>query len=258
LALSLRHSLPFFLVRGQDNALEWDVYSAASAQQTATVGTIQVLDGDESIVAAGTAMTTLGPAASYTLTSATLGATRPFSENVMAYATLTISGTAERFRRRGYIVRHAYYPSITDTDLTDEHTELSSILSALDVTSYEKYRERANTAIQRRLLSMGRRPYLIFEPSTLVEPHLALTFHYIFKDFASVIGDGKYRDLRDFYWNPVNETGVYETAWRQAASGFQYDEDESGTMAGTEEEAVPSQPVIMVTAGNPHMRRWPR
>ena len=255
MALILRHSLPFFFVRGEDNTLTFDVYSAASAQQTATVGTVQILDGAEEVVAAGTAMTSLGPPASYSLLSATLGATRAFSAGIMVYPTLTISGTAIRFKRRGYIVRHAYFPSITDVDLTDQHTELAAFLSgasstALDISSYEKYRERANVMIQNRLLSLGRRPWLLFEPSTLVEPHIALTLHLIYKDFASTIGQGEYAEMRDYYWDPVEETGVYESAWKNAAAGFTYDANESGALDASEEEAVPSTPILVTTAGN--------
>ena len=239
------HTLPRLIELGVSVSLTLDVENLAGTQQTATVGTVTIYDGDEVLVNAASA-TSLGPPAAYTLAAATTSSRQPTAQWLEKWS-LTLAGTVYVFQRRGYIVRTLWYPTIDDSDLTARHTELSnSRPSAID--SYQTYRVQAADKIQRDLLKKGRRPWLIFDNYALVDAHVALSLHFLFFDWATNFAQGRFRDLAAHY------AEVYEA--EMASISFSYDENESGTLDETDK--VSAGGPIVFTAGNPAGARWYR
>jgi len=251
MSLMTPHELPYFVEVGVDTSIAFDVYSDAqgsSTQQTATVGTVALWDGDEAVQAAAAA-TSLGPPATYTvLGSLTTG--RAVSDRGLAVWTLTLSGTARPFHRALYYVRRAWHPGLKDEHLYDRHSELEGLLAEMDdVSSYEKWRTSAANYIQRDLLKKGRRPHLIFDGWGLHDAHLALTLHFIFRDWGTEFGQGNNyksmaKDYRDEY--------IHE--WSRVE--FRYDDDDTGTITDGKMEA--GSPAIMLTQGRPRGRLYRR
>jgi len=241
-----RYQGPFELVRGVATAITFDVYNDAGTQQTASAATVTITAGDETIVDAAAA-TGLGPPLTYTVTAAAT-TDRAVAEDWLAVASTTISGSPHTFSRRISLVRRVFQATITDTDLTDLHTELADFLAgasttALDISSYSKYRVAAEERIRRDLRRKGRRPHLMFDPDDLHDAHVALSLAYIFRDFRSVIGPGKYKELSEEYFE------LYKEEFANVATT--YDDDETGTITST--ETLSAQGPIVLTAGP---RRW--
>lgn len=218
-----------------------DVYSAAGIQQTATAASVVIYDGAET-VQASVAATTLGPPASYTLPALTTSS-RGLSERWLEVWSLTIGGTPYVFRQSGYLVRHAYYSVITDTDLLALHAELTDLLPS-GTTDFSAYRERSRQKIERELLKKARRPHLIFDPWALLDADVYLSLFYIFHDWASSIGDGRYKELAAEYEGKFAE--------EMKSVRFHYDDAQSGTV--DREQSEGAQPGLMLTAG-PGRRR---
>lgn len=232
------HALPRIIERGVETALTLDVRDDAGTAQTFTAGTLTILDGSAELLAA-TAFTTGAPA-SYTLPAASTSG-RGLSANLVERWTGTIGGTTYTFLRRGYLVRSAFYPTLTDTDLIARHSELGGARPILPqgLTSFSKYRNAAHEAIQRRLIGMGRRPWLIFDGWALYDAHLALTLHLIARDFATSVG-GRWKELEDTY------KAEYEAAFGTVS--FAYDTSEEGTL--TDETRRSAAAPLLVSAGH--------
>ena len=242
MSLVLRHATPRSVERGVDTSLTADVYDAAGGQLTATAGVLTIRDGSEVVVDAAAA-TSLGPPAAYTL-AGSVTSTRGLSERWIEEWTLTISGTAHTFRRAGYLVRHVFYPTLTDTDLYARYSDLADLRDP-DQTSYETQREAARERIERDLIKRGKRPWLVFDSWALYDAHLAMTGHIIFNDFATSIGDGRYKEEADRLWEEYQR--------ELDACNFRYDMDESGTV--TSETQVSSVGSVILS-GSPRRGRW--
>lgn len=242
------HTLPRLVQVGVAVSLELDILNDAGTQQTASAATVTIRDGDEVLVSAASA-TTLGPPAAYTLTAAatqdSAGTNRKPSSNYLETWSVTISGTAYTFWRKGYLVKQLWYPTISDDDITSDHTELSTHRPS-GIASYQNYRVKAAEKIQRDLLKMGRRPWLIFDAYALVDAHVFETRRRIFLDWATNFGEGRYRELADYYAEQYRD--------EMASVLFSYDADESST--ADESDKVPASSPIVFTAGVPHAGRW--
>jgi len=218
--------------RGVDSSLTLDVYDAASARQTAASGTLSVYAGSKAIVE-GVAVS-VGPPASYTLLgTATSG--ESLSDRWLAVWSLTIGGSPYVFRVPVYLVRRTLYPTITDTDLVDRHTDLADLRDANEA-SFERHRVAAWVTIQRELIKRGRRPQLLIDAWALAGLHIAQTLEYLFRDFALSLGDGRYAELEKTYGDLV------EKEWSTLV--LSYDADEDGRV--DEGEKLPASPVTFI------------
>jgi hypothetical protein len=241
MSLISRQLGPRIVERGIAASLTMPVYSAAGVEQTPSAATVRITDGAE-VVIDTVAATSLGPPAAYSLLAATSQA-RGLSERWLEVWSLTIGGLPYTFRRSGYLVRHAFHPSITDTDLTALHADLLDLLPS-GTTDMSAYRTRAAEKIERDLIKKGRRPHLIFDSWALLDAHVALSLHYVFRDFASSIGDGRYQTLATEY---LAQFGAEFDSCK-----FSYDASESGTPADSALEAT--APMIVLTSGPTHRR----
>lgn len=238
----LRYDLPRFVEINTTTSLNAVFYDDAGDVQTTTSGTIDVYLGARKIVD-GAAITP-GAESTYSLTAATTTSEAP-SDSYLEVWTVVIDGSTYVRQREGYLVRRAYYPIITDTDLTDRRTELASFLSVLDISTYEKYRAEANVELQLDLIAKGRRPWLIFDRSAARRLHITKTLQLIDEDFAAVAGNGRAEKLA------ARSAARYDALLNSAS--FRYDENESGTI-DTESHESASGPVF-ITAGPPR-RDW--
>lgn len=239
--LIVRANTPRTIERGSTPTLTLEVYdSATSALSTVSSGTVTITFGGRVVVDARAV--TPGTPASVALVSADTEEGE-LSDLGLEVWTLTIGGTVYHFRRPCCLVRHAYYATVVDADLTDRHGELPlSTVLPTGLTTYERYREAAREVIERRLLRMGRRPYLIFDAWALADAHIALTLHLIFLDFFNRLNSDTYKTLADHY------AAAYETAF--STVDFRYDSSESGTV-DTSATVAAAQGSVVLTAANP-------
>jgi len=231
-----RRQLPRIVERGVAATLSLDVYSDAGTQQTPASGTVTVTVGSAVIVDAAV-ITPAAPSTYALLAAAT--ADQSLSDEYLEVWTVVISGTTYTFQVEGYLVRRAYHAAITDTDLTDRHTELASFLTDLDITTYQKYRDEANVELQTDLLAKGRRPWLIFDRAVTRRLHVFKSLALIAADFESAIGNGKYARMMKRYEDRYTAL--------LASDNFRYDRNESGTIDSGAREATAGP--VMVTAG---------
>lgn len=244
MALTARFATPRTIEVGVAQTLTLAVYDEATgAEQTASAGTFELWDGSEAVLDA-TTCSSYGPPATFSLTSSHTTGRSP-SDMALEIWRMTIGGVAYVFRRTAYLVRHAYHPCISDSDLYARHAELQSLLPA-GTTTYGPQIEIARERIERDLIKRGRRPALILDSWALFDAHLYLTLHVVYSDFALAIGDGRYSELSD----------KYETLYREEMDGlrFRYDEDDTGVVNSRDQES--GSPPLVLTAGNPRARRW--
>lgn len=248
MSLIVRHQLPRIIERGIEQDISLDVYSSASAQQTASAGSLTIKLGSVVLVDARDLSASLGPPASTTL-SAALTSSESLSEAWLELWTLTIGGQPYTFRRSGFLVRHAFYPTITDTDLTDRDGDLLNLVDGIE-TSLEKYRETARKKIERDLLRKGRRPWLIFDSYELSDAHIHLSLHYFYREQHTQANDSRYAEAAQYHWDR------YVAEFGQVS--FRYDDDESGAIDGDETTPTSAAGPVVLTAAPEGPRRWRR
>ena len=240
----LRHALPRMIERGVPNTLDADAYSG-NTQQTATAATVSIVDGSR-VVLAAVAAGSLGPPATYALLAAATSS-ESLSDRWLEVWTLTIGGSTYVLRRPAYLVRHVLYSTLVDQDLIDLYPELGTTeLRGTTITSFAAYRQKALEYIERQLIKKGRRPELVFDAFALRDAEENLTLHWIFRDFANELGDGRWERL----------AAEHEAKWRAEydAVQFRYDADQSGGIKTSGTETTSS--TIYTTSGTPGgMRR---
>jgi len=212
---SARFLSPEFLERGRNNVITCPVYRLGTLVAPSS-GTVSVYKADQTAVVSAQNVTISGSVAQYTVTSAVLSSLQ-FEEGwLVEWALAMPDNTTHTFRRDGALVRHPLYPVVTDADLLRRHSDLSQ-LRASGVTSYQDYLDEAWAVIQNRLVTSGRRPWLVMSASSLRDVHMNLALHLIWLDYATSAGDtSRYQQLADHYGRG------YEESWGRLT--FSYDE----------------------------------
>ena len=246
MALIARIGLPALIERGRDTSLSLTVTNAAGVEQTPSAATVTLYDGGETVVDAASA-TSLGPPAAYTVTGATT-TDRALSAEWLAVWTMTIGGDVHVFRQPAYLVRHLLYPTVTDDDLTALHSDLDALRDSANMTTFEPFRTQAWERIQRRLIARGSRPALVIDSWALRDLHAFASLELIWRDFASSLGDDRYRELADYY------ATAHAAEWD--ALVFRYDEDENGTISSDERRT--GSPVIYLNRPIWEPSKWRR
>lgn len=244
--LVVRQSLPRMVEVGVAQTLTLDVYSEdASTMSAASAATFTLKVGASTVVSAASATVGGSSTATYALLAAATEGLTP-SDDWLEIWTVTIDGVAQTLTRSGYLVRRAWHPTITDADLIDYHSDLAALRPS-SLTTYEPYRRRAGNWLQTRLISKGRRPWLIFDTWALTTAHIHKALALIFADFASAVGDGRYKELA------AQHEGQADAAFDAVV--FRYDAGETGNIA--DENPVSSTVPVFLTSG-PSARRWTR
>ena len=217
---ALRAQLPVFLVRNRSNDLAADTRNEDGTQATPASGRISILRDDGTEVQASAAVTIAGGQARFQVAAGTLPPAEPLSDLWQIRWSLTMpDGLDHVFIQSAHHVLFGVNSTVSPDDLTSRHQEASGLLAAGQTLG--QFIEASFEAIQRRLLTNGRRPYLVLEPYVLHEPQLFLSLHMLFLDaHSSVGGDGKYLEMSEHY------SEAYERAWSRLS--FRYDVDEDG------------------------------
>ena len=223
-AYSHKHSLPDFIVRARTQIIECPVYSGSTLTAPAS-GTVTVYKGSGSKLVDAQSVTITASIATYTLTAAALPTTLSLEDNWLIVWALTIGSEEHTFQRAAALVRRELHPAVTPDDLSAIHQDASSLLAAGQTLA--DFLDQAWDMIQRRLLAVGRRPYLILSDFALFDCHRHLAAYLLFNDAASSVGDGKWADMAEHH------LGRYEQEW--ARLKLTYDTDEDGLVSEDEQ-----------------------
>lgn len=225
-----RYQLPRMLIRGVAQTVTADIYSDAGTQQTATAGTYTLFQGSNSTALLTQAVASFGPPASTSI-AASVTASEDLATDWMEIWSLTIGGVSRDYQRPVYLVRRELYPTITDTDLLDYHTDLADVRDPANST-FQGQRDQAWTSIQKRLIERGNFPQLIMDDWALREIHVYKTLELIFRDAAQEIGDGRWKELAGEY------ARLFTEAWDR--TNFRYDQDQEGTIDADDRSSAPN------------------
>lgn len=213
---------PYLIVRGTDTdvSVTLEQYGAAV---TVTSASAAVYDGSGALVATYADASTTEPTVTV-LGGATTS--KPLSERWRIVWTLdgrTVTVPAQ-------LVAYGWTVAITDADIYRRAPALdpSGPAPISSRAEYEAERTEALHHIRDRLMTMGRRPWLIVEGYRLREPLVLLTLALIFEGLAQ--RDPRNLDIAAHYRDQ------FETAF--SALSFQYDESEDGVSDSDERETA--------------------
>jgi len=240
LRYSMRASLPHFLTRGRENAIDDVVYGPTGAIATPSVGTITVYDesGAEAVTAAAATFPSSRP--TYTVPAAAVPTTAPLSSRWQIRWSLTIDVDSSPlvFVREAHLVRSVFSCPVIPSDLTDAHQEAASLLApGVDVQDFIR---QGHEWVMRWLLRQGRLPWLMLDSSELFDVILAESLRRLFLDaHAATNGVGKYLELADRY--------AAEREAELARTTLTYDLDEDG-LPGSDSEPIPVTPSVWLAS----------
>ena len=164
--------------------------------------------------------------------------------------TATISGEDYVFRRSVAVVLRRLYPTVSDTDLETEYSDLGNLRPA-SLTSYQTYIDSSWYEILRRIRRTGMGyEYLVLTPESFHDALLHLSLYKIFRDFHSSLGqagNARFLDLAQAHLSHYN--AEYD------AINFVYDEQHEGR-TDESNKRTRGRPVIYLTAPGPN--RWLR
>ena len=214
-----RYSGPELLERSRDNLVKSPIYRDG-ALASPTSGTITIYDSSNVKVVDGAAITVSGSVAQYSVSGATLSA-YPFNDGWrVEWSLLMPDSIVHLFQRSASLVRRRLYPVITDDDLIEAHSDLSTLRPS-NLSSYQPYIDAGWHDIIDMLQNAGNFPYLVMEPSAFRRVHLYKTLELISRDFSTSFGDGsKWDTLAEVY------DQKFETNWGRL--NFIYDRDDDG------------------------------
>jgi hypothetical protein len=160
--------------------------------------------------------------------------------------TATISGEDYVFRRSVALVLRRLYPTVSDTDLETEYSDLGNLRPA-SLSSYQTYIDSSWYEILRRVRRTGMGyEYLVLTPESFHDTLLHLTLYKIFRDFHSSLGqagNARFLDLANAHLQHYN--AEYD------AINFVYDENHEGR-ADEPNKRTRGRPVIYLTAPGPN------
>lgn len=162
----------------------------------------------------------------------------------------TISGETYNFRRSVALVLRRLYPTVSDTDLETEYSDLGNLRPS-SLTSYQTYIDSSWYEILRRIRRTGMGyEYLVLTPESFHDALLHLTLYKIFRDFHSSLGqagNARFLDLAQAHLQHYN--AEYDSI------NFVYDEMHEGR-SEEPDKRTRGQPVIYLTKPGPN--RWIR
>ena len=220
----------------------------AGATATPSSGTITIYRPDQTVlVTSAVSVSGLG-VAFYQLAAVTTTAEQLGEGWLVEWALLMPDSVTHTFRNDAALCRRTLYPVVSDADLTQRHSDLPNLLAS-GTTSYQSYLDEAFATICNRLISQGRRPYLVIQPSALREAHVAMTLHLIFLDYATSAGDSsRWQVLADHY------SRAYTEAWNQLK--FTYDEADANKVDANMKKGAASTVWLNGRGGQTYWTRW--
>lgn len=231
---TFRISTPNYLERNRSQVVKLPAYrDGALVAPTQAGSTFSLFDDSGEALVDAQPVTVSGDVAEFTITDTVLTDDLALAERWREEWTLVMPDGVRNVRRDAGLCLHLLYPVITLEDLVAKHRTLQTILPKNDVNA-QGYIDDAWITINNRIVSKGRRPYLVMTPWSLKEVHENLTLQCIFRDAETSVGDGRYRKLSDDYRRD------FDAAW--AGLNFEYDADQDGNSDGT--DRVGAEPVV--------------
>lgn len=239
---SFRETGTELIERGKDQTIRAYPYRGGNTV-TATPGTVSVYDQGGTAIVSAEAFTVTADVCEYTI-SAALTASLELSEGWrVEWSAVMPDGTTRLHRVDAQLVRTRLHPPVA-------HADLYRKIKALDPSGDNPLTARADFTdeldeawieIEDRLVSNGRRPWLVMSPSSFRRAALALWLANIFDNLATTL-------------NPAHSAQAdkwrarYEAAWDSMT--FQYDADDDGQADGasTPEREGTSVPGVWLTS----------
>lgn len=243
--ITARQSLPQLIERAQQTVLRVELWRDG-ALVSPSAGQFTAYDEDGTEIVSSASVTITSGVATYAVLASAVPVTLTLSDRWRVKWVLEVGGVGVTVWQDAALVLRALRPVVSDEDLLRRHYELRVWLSQ-DRSSYQDQRDEAWDAIEGRLLSQGRRPWLIMSPWSLRAVHVALSLAIIFRDASSSAsgGMGKYDELAKSYM------AEYEAEWDRIV--LTYDEDQDD-LIDADEQGVSGQPVLMAV----QPARWSR
>lgn len=244
--VTARFSLPELIEQGRSNTLECTVYRSGAVVPVVS-GTFSLYDDANAVQFTG-AVSVVGGAARYTLSSAQLAAFTP-GEGWRVEWRLTSATFADRvFDNEAMIVRRSLFPVVTEADLYQVSSALDPSGPACihSETSFSDKLDEAWIQIQSRLLAAGNRPNLILSPSALRDCHLYLCLALIYEDFSTRLNPA-FSELGSMY------RGTYEAAWGRLR--FRYDSSADEGNAPNQKRRGPAVSTLWLSSRGSEWRR---
>jgi len=134
---------------------------------------------------------------------------------------LTIGGVAYVFDRPLAVCRRALYPVVKQSDLTDLHGTITTIMPSGQTV--QGWIDLGWRQIQRRIIAAGHLPQTNVEPDSLRDIHTFLSLHLLFTSWSTSLNSGggtnRWAELAREYHEKA------ERAWRGVAWLTDADED---------------------------------
>lgn len=234
------------LEREKSNVTELKIYrNRAQIVPTGCTYTLIRPDGI-GVVQDGVANIDTDGTLSYTHPANHFPSTINLGEGYIQMWTATIDGKEYVFRRSIAIVKRRLYPTVSDTDLETEYSDLANLRPA-SLTSYQTYIDSSWFEILRRVRRSGMGyEYLVLTPESFHDALLHLSLYKIFRDFHSSLGqtgNTRYMDLATTHLQHYN--AEYD------AINFVYDEEHTGR-ADDPDRRTRGRPVIYLTQQAPY------
>jgi hypothetical protein len=207
-----RHQGVDTLVRGRDTVLRLSLVQDGDAVVPSSA-TVEVRSSEGALVASPTV--TLAGTSTATLTGAAT-ADRVLGDGWWVEWFVSVDGADLSFRHPAALCLRDLAPVITEADLWARNRTLDpeAARPLANVASLRRAVEQSWADIVDQLLGLGRRPWLILEPSALRGVHLQLALALVFEELATtnpeVYGPTAQHHRRNF-----------DGAWRRLS--FQYD-----------------------------------
>lgn len=239
MAYRVQLELPRVVQIGRAASLTLPVSSDLGGALTPSSGTLTVTVGGVTLLDEVTI--TNGPPPSYALLAATTTSLTPSDSWVETWTLVGI----DQITHTGALVRMGYFSHLTDAALEDIHPEVLSLLPAGEVTA-ERFRRSASGWLQRKLLSKGRRPWLIWDQDALHEPELWRALGLWANDAASRVQSASAQ--ADYARRAKEYLDRADAAFAEVS--FRYDADNTGTV-DTTTRTTAAPPVIMLSGQAP-------
>jgi hypothetical protein len=233
---TFRISTPNYLERGRGQVVKLPAYrDGALVAPTEAGSTFSLYDDSNQPVIDAQPISVTGSIASFEIADTVLTEDLQLADNWREEWSLVMPDGVRNVRRDAGLCLHLLYPVVTLEDLLAKHRTLLDILPKTDPYA-QGYLDDAWITINNRIVSKGRRPYLIMSPWSTKELQENLTLSRIFYDASTSLqeGGGQYKRDGDRYKQD------FENAW--ATLSFNYDSDQDGAADGTDQ--VSAEPVV--------------
>ena len=221
---SFRETGTELIEQGRDQTIRCYPYRGGSAA-TPVSGSVSVYDSGGTAIVDAQAVTVLGDVAIYTIFAAATSSLT-LSEGWRVEWSLLMPDTTTRVHRvDAQLVRTRLYPPVAHADL---YRKLRSLDPSGDnpLTARADYTDELDEAwieIEDRLVSKGRRPWLVMSPSSFRRVTLNLWVANVLDNLATRLNPA-YTQLAESWRDR------YEAAWGELT--FQYDADDDGIADG--------------------------